>query len=234
MPGATGAAIDSATIRKPAVSERNDPDRQAALALTPVSRETEERLALLVAELGKWQKIKNLVSSSTLDRVWTRHIADSLQLLHHAPERARWLDMGSGGGFPGLVIGIGLIAQGGGHIDLVESNARKCAFLRHVARLTGAPVTVHQARLETAAAAFAGRIDVVTARALAPLDQLLAWSSSLLTTGAVGLFLKGQDVDAELTSAAKSWRMDAIKYPSLTDPDAHLVMVRSVESRRDP
>lgn len=208
-------------------------DRAQALALTPVSRETEERLALLADELAKWQKIKNLVSAATLDRVWTRHIADSLQLLQHVPERSRWLDMGSGGGFPGLVIGIALVDQGGGHIDLVESNGRKCAFLRHIARLTDAPVTVHQARLETAVAAFAGKIDVVTARALAPMDLLLAWGSSLLTTGAVGLFLKGQDVDAELTIAAKSWRMDTVKYPSMTDPDAHLVMVRSLESRRE-
>jgi 16S rRNA (guanine527-N7)-methyltransferase len=208
-------------------------DKASALALTPVSRETEARLQILVDELIKWQAVKNLVSSTTLDHVWTRHIADSLQLLAHVPSRSRWLDMGSGGGFPGLVIAIALLEQGGGHIDLVEANGRKCAFLRHVARLTGAPVTVHQARLEEVSAKFAGQIDVVTARALAPVNKLLGWSDSLLKTGAVGLFLKGQDIDAELTEASKSWRIEASKLPSVTDPGAHLLMVRSVESRRD-
>jgi 16S rRNA (guanine527-N7)-methyltransferase len=208
-------------------------DKTSALALIPVSRETEAGLQILVDELIKWQTIKNLVSSATLDHVWTRHVADSLQLLSHVPACSRWLDMGSGGGFPGLVIGIALIQQGGGHIDLVEANARKCAFLRHVARLTGAPVTVHQARLEEISAKFAGKIDVVTARALAPLDKLLSWSDSLLKTGAVGLFLKGQDIDAELTEASKSWSIEASKLPSVTDPGAHLLMVRSAEGRRD-
>jgi 16S rRNA (guanine527-N7)-methyltransferase len=208
-------------------------DKIRGLGLTPVSRETENRLQILVNELAKWQTAKNLVSSATLDRVWTRHVADSLQLMRHAGPQLRWLDMGSGGGFPGLVIGIALIEQGGGHIDLVESNARKCAFLRHVARLTGAPVTVHQARLEDISTTFAGKIDVVTARALAPLDKLLTWSDSLLKTGAVGLFPKGQDIDAELTEASKSWRMDMSKLPSVTDPGAHILMVRSAERRRD-
>jgi 16S rRNA (guanine527-N7)-methyltransferase len=219
--------------RFPVTDQSRQADKAKALALIPVSRETEARLQILVDELIKWQTVKNLVSSATLDQVWTRHVADSLQLLDHAAPRLRWLDMGSGGGFPGLVIGIMLIEQGGGHIDLVESNARKCAFLRHVARLTAAPVTVHQARLEDISAQFAGKIDVVTARALAPLDKLVTWSDSLLKTGAVGLFLKGQDIDAELTEASKSWRMEASKLPSVTDPGAHLLMVRSAESRRD-
>lgn len=206
-------------------------DRAAAHHLTPVSRETDADLYLLVTELRRWQTAKNLVSSATLDHVWVRHIADSLQLLNHVTPKKRWLDMGSGGGFPGLVIGIALKHQGGGHIHLVESNARKCAFLRHVARLTSAPVTVHQARLETACAAFVGKIDIVTARALAPLERLLQWSNCLLTTGALGLFPKGQDVDAELTQASKSWKMDVSKLPSLTDRNAHIVLVRSIEAR---
>ena len=150
-------------------------DRQRALRLTPVSRETEERLSLLVSELARWQAAKNLVSSATLADVWTRHIADSLQLFSLAGDKRRWLDLGSGGGFPGLVIGICLAEAGEGRIDLVESNSRKCAFLRHAARVTGARVRVHPSRIEGAIGGFTGKVDVVTARALAPLPQLLSF-----------------------------------------------------------
>lgn len=203
------------------------------MRLTPVSRETEERLALLVAELARWQKAKNLVSSATLTDVWTRHVADSLQLFALASDAKRWLDLGSGGGFPGLVLGI-CLAGTGGHIDLVESNARKCAFLRHAARLTGAPVTVHTARIEDAIQEFTGKIDVVTARALAPLPNLLGWCKELLRTGALGLFPKGQYLDAELTEAAKYWKIQASTVTSVTDPAARILMIRGAEQRADP
>ena len=206
--------------------------RQHGLSLTPVSRETEERLAVLVAELERWQRAKNLVSTATLDEVWTRHIADSLQLFDHALEARRWLDLGSGGGFPGLVLGIRL-AEVGGHIDLVESNARKCAFLRHAARVTGAPVTVHAARIEDVVGDFVGKVDVVTARALAPLPQLLEWCKELLRTGTLGLFPKGQHLDAELTEASKYWKIQASTVPSVTDDAARILMVRGAEKQAD-
>lgn len=209
-------------------------DRQRALRLTPVSRETEERLALLVSELGRWQAAKNLVSSATLADVWTRHIADSLQIFRLAEGRERWLDLGSGGGFPGLVIGICLAEQGKGQIDLVESNARKCAFLRHAARMTGAPVKVHAARIEDVIGSFAGKVDVVTARALAPLPQLLVWCEELLRTGTLGLFPKGQHLDAELTDSARYWKIQATTVSSVTDDAARILMVRSAERRADP
>lgn len=208
-------------------------DRVRALALTPVSRETEERLALLVAELARWQAAKNLVSSTTLGDVWTRHIADSLQIQALAPEASRWLDLGSGGGFPGLVIGICLAGRPGGHIDLVESNARKCAFLRHAARVTGAPVTVHAARIEDVVDGFVGKVDVVTARALAPLPKLLDWCKELLRTGTLGLFPKGQHLDAELTEASKYWKIHASTVPSVTDDAARILMVRGAEKQAD-
>ncbi|MBX9911678.1 MAG: 16S rRNA (guanine(527)-N(7))-methyltransferase RsmG [Beijerinckiaceae bacterium] len=208
-------------------------DRARALRLTPVSRETEERLALLVAELERWQVAKNLVSSATLGEVWTRHIADSLQIFNLAPEARRWLDLGSGGGFPGLVIGVCLAEKGVGHIDLVESNARKCAFLRHAARITGAPVTVHAARIEDAVAGFSGKIDVVTARALAPLPLLLEWCNELLRTGALGLFPKGQHLEQELTEASKYWKIQASTISSVTDEAARILMVRAAEKRAD-
>ena len=209
-------------------------DRQRALSLTPVSRETEERLALLVAELGRWQAAKNLVSSATLADVWTRHIADSLQIFGLGEGRERWLDLGSGGGFPGLVIGICLAEQGKGQIDLVESNARKCAFLRHAARVTGAPVKVHAARIEDVIGDFTGKVDVVTARALAPLPRLLDWCEELLRTGTLGLFPKGQHLDAELTDSARYWKIQATTVSSVTDDAARILMVRSAERRADP
>ncbi|PTM40433.1 16S rRNA (guanine(527)-N(7))-methyltransferase RsmG [Bosea sp. 124] len=208
-------------------------DRGRALRLTPVSRETEERLALLVSELARWQAAKNLVSSATLTDVWTRHIADSLQLCGLAPEASRWLDLGSGGGFPGLVIGICLAEQPGGRIDLVESNSRKCAFLRHAARLTGAPVTVHAARIDDVIGDFVGRVDVVTARALAPLPQLLEWCKDLLRTGTLGLFPKGQHLDTELTEASRYWKIQASTVSSVTDGAARILMVRAAEKRAD-
>jgi 16S rRNA (guanine527-N7)-methyltransferase len=207
-------------------------DRQRGLSLTPVSRETEERLAILVAELERWQRAKNLVSTATLDEVWTRHIADSLQLFDHAPDARRWLDLGSGGGFPGLVLGIRL-AEVGGHIDLVESNARKCAFLRHAARLTGAAVTVHAARIEDAMPQFLGKVEVVTARALAPLPLLLDWCKELLRTGVIGVFPKGQHLDAELTDASKYWKIQASTFPSVTDSAARILVIRNAQKRTD-
>lgn len=216
-----------------AVDNGDKGDRDRALRLTPVSRETQERLSLLVAELGRWQKAKNLVSSATLADVWTRHVADSLQLFKLAPDAKRWLDLGSGGGFPGLVLGI-CLAETGGHIDLVESNARKCAFLRHAARVTGAPVTVHAARIEDVIGEFTGKVDVVTARALAPLPNLLGWCKELLRTGTLGLFPKGQYLDAELTDASKYWKIQASTVTSVTDPAARILAIRGAEQRADP
>jgi 16S rRNA (guanine527-N7)-methyltransferase len=208
-------------------------DRERALRLTPVSRETEERLTLLVSELARWQTAKNLVSSATLADVWTRHIADSLQIHGLAPDALRWLDLGSGGGFPGLVIGICLAEKPGGHIHLVESNSRKCAFLRHAARLTGAPVTVHAARIDDIVDDFVGHVDVVTARALAPLPQLLDWCKELLRTGTLGLFPKGQHLDTELTDSSRYWKIQASTVSSVTDGAARILMVRAAEKRAD-
>lgn len=205
-------------------------DPQTILAAYGVSRETADGLTVLAEELHRWQRIKNLVGPATLSEVWTRHIADSLQLLQLALTSRTWLDLGSGAGFPGLVIGIALRERQGGRIDLVESNSRKCAFLRHVARLTAAPVTVHDARLEDVVAGFAGRVDVVTARALAPLPQLIAWTEPLLTSGTLGLFPKGQEVDAELTEARKSWRVTEDSVASRTDGRGRILRITAVEA----
>ena len=197
-----------------------------------VSRETGERLAILVAELRRWQRVKNLVGPGTLETVWSRHVADSLQLLDMEPQAVRWADLGSGAGFPGLVIAIALADRPGAEVHLVESNGRKCAFLRHAVRATGAPAVVHEARLEAVVPGLVGRVDVVTARALAPLDHLLGATGDLLTTGTVGLFPKGRDAAVELTQAEISWRFEAELLPSRTDSEARVIRVTSFEGPR--
>jgi 16S rRNA (guanine527-N7)-methyltransferase len=211
-------------------------DRRLGLSLTPVSRETETRLAVLVAELERWQVAKNLVSATTLEQVWSRHVADSLQLLDHAPEHAvHWLDLGAGGGFPGLPLAAALAERPGSSMTLVESNGRKCAFLRQAARLMGVKVAIHASRIEQAMAGnittSLGPVDVVSARALAPLDQLLHWTEKLLTNGAIGLFPKGQDVDQELTQASKYWKFNLMIHPSLTDPAGRILRISALNRR---
>ena len=206
-------------------------NRAEALALTPVSRETAERLDRFVAELLQWQPTTNLVAASTLPDLWMRHVADSLQLLPLAPNAKVWVDLGSGAGFPGLVIACAIAERSGAQVHLVESNAKKCAFLRVAVRATGVSATVHHQRIADFAKTFRGPVDVVTARALAPLDKLIAEAAPLLKTWALGLFPKGQDVAAELTAASKYWNIDATVAPSVTSPASGIVVLRRVESR---
>ncbi len=198
--------------------------------LARVSRETGARLDTYVAELARWQTVKNLVGPSTLSEIWARHVDDCLQIVDLAPDGARrWLDLGSGAGLPGLIVAIA--GPQGTQVDLVESNGRKCAFLRAAARATGAPVRVHQARLESVIPGLSGKVDVVTARALAPLKDLIAWCDPLWRSGTVGLFMKGQDVESELTEASKSWMIQYDLIPSRSDPKGRIVRVRSAAPR---
>jgi 16S rRNA (guanine527-N7)-methyltransferase len=203
-----------------------DRARAVALLAGTVSRETWTRLDGLVALLLKWQATTNLIAPSTLSEIWTRHVADSAQLLRLAPDARKWVDLGSGGGFPGLVIACAMADHPGAKIDLVESNQKKSAFLREAARTLGVPAIVHARRIEDFVSAPAQSFDVVTARALAPLDKLMDYAGPLLKTGAIGLFPKGQDAESELTAASKSWTMDAQLVPSVTDPQARIVVVR--------
>jgi 16S rRNA (guanine527-N7)-methyltransferase len=204
-------------------------DRARALALIPVSRETTARLDRFVAVLLRWQATTNLVASSTLPRLWTRHVADSLQLVALAPDARVWVDLGAGGGFPGLVIACALADVPGACVHLVESNRKKAAFLREAARAASAPAIVHALRIEDFVARFAGPVDVVTARALAPLEMLLAHAHPLLEKGAKALFLKGQDVEAELTAASKYWNIDAVLIPSKTSPHGRIVVITKAQ-----
>lgn len=207
-------------------------DRAKAFALTPVSRETEKRLERFVELLLSWQKTTRLVSPATVPRLWTRHVADSLQLLDLMPDARVWVDLGTGGGFPGLVIACALAGRPEVVVHLVESNNKKAAFLREAVRVTGAPALVEAMRAEKFVANFPGDAEVVTARALLPLKLLLELSFPLLARGAVGLFPKGQDVDAELTHASEYWNIDSILVPSRTDSKARIVMVRALERRQ--
>jgi 16S rRNA (guanine527-N7)-methyltransferase len=206
-------------------------DRTRALALTPVSRETAARLDRFVALLLRWQKTTNLIAPSTIPIIWTRHIADSLQLIDLAPEAKVWIDVGTGGGFPGLVIACALSGRVGRQVHLIESNAKKAAFLRESVAVTESPAIVHGVRMEKFVETFGRRADIVTARAVSPLSLLLGQCSPLLKDGALGLFPKGQDVEAELTEASKCWNIAADLVPSRTDPKARIVMVRALEPR---
>jgi len=204
-------------------------DRARALQLAPVSRETAARLDRFVALLMQWQRRTNLIAPSTEPTVWTRHIADSLQLLDLAPDARIWVDLVTGGGFPGLMIACALAETQGAQVHLVESNGKKAAFLREAAQVTGVPAMVHAERIADFIKYAPNQIDVVTARAVAPLTKLLAEAYPLLKRGAMGLFPKGQDVAAELTQAAKCWKTRASLVPSRTDPKAKIVVVRSLE-----
>jgi 16S rRNA (guanine527-N7)-methyltransferase len=209
-------------------------DKARALKLFPVSRETEKRLDTFVEALLLWQRTTNLVAPSTLPRLWTRHIADSLQLIEHAPDAQVWVDFGSGGGFPGMVVACALTDTPGALIHLVESNGKKAAFLREAVRATGVPAQVHQERVERFGESCEEPVDVVTARALSPLKTLCDQAFPLIAKGAIGLFPKGQDVDAELTEAAKYWTLQAVKVPSKTSPEGAIVVIRGLEPLRKP
>jgi 16S rRNA (guanine527-N7)-methyltransferase len=226
-----GGSIVSPPARSPARLPVASPDlaadRARGLALTPVSRETEARLDRFVTLLLQWQQHTNLIAPSTEPIIWTRHIADSLQLLDLVANAKIWVDLGSGGGFPGLVIACALADRPGTQIHLVESIGKKAAFLREAAQVCGAPAIVHAERIADFVKHAPTNIDVVTARALAPLKKLLGEASPLLKKGATGLFPKGQDVAAELTEAAKCWKIQMSLVPSRTDSKAQIVVARS-------
>jgi 16S rRNA G527 N7-methylase RsmG len=283
---------------RPVHAIRDPADFAAAFA---VSRETLARLVTYEALLGQWQKAKNLVGPSTLDALWHRHFADSAQLVALAPTAKTWIDLGSGAGFPGLVVaillaegrrsaadpgaarldqaqlhearlhgaqlhgaqlhGAGLHAGGGrepgaraqkaskpvlqgnggsrpARITLIESNTRKCAFLREVVRQTHiaalVSVDILSTRIETAATqASLHAPDVVSARAVAPLDKLVALAAPLFASSTVGLFLKGRDAATELEAAEKLWTFQSELVPSRTERDARIVVVRNLERKNE-
>lgn len=206
-------------------------DKAAALALTPVSRETAERLDRYVVLLQEWQAKTNLVAPSTLPQLWTRHIADSLQLLALKPDAKIWLDLGSGGGFPGVVLACALAETPAAQVHLVERIAKKAAFLREAIRVTAAPGVVHLSEIGDIVEKWTGRVDCITARALAPLHQLIGFVEPLVNKGATALLLKGQDVEAELTESTKYWNIRHKLHASRTGGQGWIVEIDQIARR---
>jgi 16S rRNA (guanine527-N7)-methyltransferase len=206
-------------------------DCAVAMRLVQVSHETKSRLDLFVNLFLRWQNAVQLVAPSTLPKLWTRHIADSLQIVELAPRARIWADLGTGGGFPGLIVAIALADQPGATVHLIESDTRKAAFLREAARITGASAEIHAERIESVAERI-WPVEVVTARALAPMPRQLELAAPFFATGATGIFLKGQDVDKELTEAAKSWMIQWTIRQSLTDPGGRIVIMTSAALSR--
>ncbi len=200
-------------------------DRDAALQLCPILEMAAAELEIYEQMLRAWQKKINLVSAATLPMLWRRHFADSAQLAELFPHLRRWVDLGSGAGFPGLVLALLLKRQPGAIVHLIESDQRKAAFLRAVSRETGAPTLVHVGRIQQELPPLVGEVDAVCARALAPLPQLIAWSQQHLLKNAIGVFLKGQEWRKELTEAEAEFNFQLRAIGSRTEAAARIIVV---------
>lgn len=195
-----------------------------------VSRETQEKLGRFVDLFQKWARTINLVAPSTLSEVWNRHVRDSLQLRTIVPGPARWIDIGSGGGFPGIVIAIALTETGEGWVDLVESNKKKCSFLRMALLESQARGAVHPLRIEDAVSKLEAP-DVISARALAELDKLFdyvfPWVEKNPNLKLV--FHKGRDYLAEIEKARGRWRFDLVVHQSVVEADSVILEISSLQ-----
>jgi 16S rRNA (guanine527-N7)-methyltransferase len=178
--------------------------------------------------LAEWNERMNLVGPATLEVFWNRHAWDSAQLLGLAPEARTWADLGAGAGLPGVVLAVMGKARPGFHVHLVESMAKRCRFLSEVVAELALPATVHNVRAEDRQLV----VDIVTARACAPLARLLGYARPYLAAGATGLFLKGQDVASELAEASRCWDLEADTVQSLSDPRGRIVRVRRLGRAR--
>lgn len=192
-------------------------------ALTATDQQMTDLNAFL-AILSEWNENMNLVGPSALAQFWPRHAYDSAQLLSFRPDAKVWADLGAGAGFPGLVLAIMLKGTEGAKVHLVESMAKRCRFLAEVAAKLQLPVDIHNARAED----LGIKVDIVTARACAPLPRLLGYAQPYLKRGATGLFLKGQDVVSELTEATKSWKFEANLMSSLSHTDGRILEVKGL------
>lgn len=198
-----------------------------------VSRETQEKLEHFVELFKKWNKTTNLVAPSTLTELWSRHIADSAQIFHLSPYPQRWVDLGSGGGFPGVVTAIFLSEIGGGWVDMVESNNKKAAFLRIALKETGARGAVHPVRIEKAPAIL-DTCDSVSARALAELDLLFDYIHPWATKNPdlKAYFNKGRDYESEVQKAHSRWQFDLVKHRSAIEADSVVLEISNLALRR--
>jgi 16S rRNA (guanine527-N7)-methyltransferase len=197
-----------------------------------VPRETIHRLERYAGLLTEWQTRANLISGKTLGQVWGRHFADSAQILRLAPDSRLWLDLGSGAGFPGLVIAILQANHANFRMHLVESTAKKCAFLAEVASATQAPVEIHCMRIEELKDAAPNLApEVVSARALAPLPRLLALAQPWMGRGVKGLFLKGREAKKEIEAAQRRFSFAYTLHPSMTAPNSAIIEITDLRKR---
>lgn len=199
-------------------------DRSFACDLTPALVEIAPQLELFEALLQKWQAKVNLIGKSTSGNIWSRHFADSAQLANHAALDKRWVDLGSGAGFPGVVIALLQRAHGGGEMHLIESDSRKAAFLREVSRETDARAIVHNARCEDALS----NIDpeIICSRAMTGMPSLIGYARPFVEKSAIALFLKGRDVASELTRTPIPSNFSVDIASSLVDPKGAVVKVK--------
>ena len=198
------------------------PDAESFAAATDASPTARADLELYRSYLVDWNQKMNLVGPKTLDIFWSRHAWDSAQILRFAPDALTWADLGTGAGLPGIVLAILGKDRPGYHVHLVESLAKRCRFLTEVVTALDLPATVHNSRAEDLSLA----VDIVTARACAPLSRLFGYSRPYFQRGATALFLKGQDVESDLTEASKSWDFDAEILKSLSDDRGRIVCVK--------
>lgn len=178
--------------------------------------------------LAEWNAVMNLVGPLTIDTYWTRHALDSSQLMPLAPEALTWADLGAGAGLPGVVLAILLKGRAEAKVHLIESMTKRCRFLEVVAKDLDLPVEIHNVRAEE----LKLKVDVVTARACAPMTKLLGFAEPYLHRGALGLFLKGQDVAAELSEASSAWKFASELRPSQSDPRGRIVQVKRLSRAR--
>jgi 16S rRNA (guanine527-N7)-methyltransferase len=196
-----------------------------------VSRETQERLEHFAALFSKWARTINLVAPSTLHEVWQRHIADSAQIFQLSPGPFKWMDLGSGGGFPGIVTAIFLAELDDGWVNLIESNQKKAAFLRVALSETGARGSVHPLRIEQASTQLPD-CDCISARALAELDRLLSYSSDWLADKpARGFFHKGRDYRREVSEARSRWDFDLLEHRSVVEQDSVILEISNLRRK---
>jgi len=199
--------------------------RAAHPLLAQLPEETLARLDVFAQLLRKWQRSMNLIGSATLSDFWIRHVADSLQVSSAEPNARRWVDLGSGAGFPGLVTAIKYADDPGAKVHLIDADQRKCAFLREAVRITAAPAVVQCGRIEKILPELTDLVDAISARAVAPLSVLLGYASPLLEKGAIGLFLRGKDFEAELTAALTAGKYIITTIQSQTCSTARLLRV---------
>ena len=217
-------------VSQPDLTLVGEHDLDAFAATTGASEEAMTELVRFRDLLAEWNTRMNLVGPSALAEFWTRHALDSAQLLQLASDARIWMDIGAGGGFPGVVIACLLKRQGGACVHLVESMAKRARFLSEVVQALQLPAVVHAVRAE--ALKRPGGLDVVAARACAPMPRLLEFASPHLAQGAIGLFLKGRGVEAELTEARQSWKFEAELLPSVSDPSGRIVRIERLSRVR--